>query len=457
MRLLRSLSFRLAMLYAGLFTASLLILFAGYYAIAIRLPLRENERVVQHEATALANTYIVDGEQALTARLRARDAVHDHHPDHHKAFHAFIDRRGRVVTTNLPSWPRAVRSDWQRLEADLFVDGDEIDYEALTLDRRFADGARLIVGRDIGNISEREHALKSAAYFVIGGSILLGLFGGIFMSRAIGRRLDAVSATARRVMAGDLAQRVPVRGSGDDFDRLAETLNLMLGRIESAMDSVRRVSDNVAHELKTPLTRLRGRLEAAPAAQSPADRHQAFAAALDEVGRMETIFNAILRISRIEAARHAPELRVTDISMLIEDAADFYQPEAEAKGIALTIAIDTRLRAACDADLIFQALANLLDNAIKYGLAGGHITVTGRTEQDNVVVAVIDDGPGVDDDALDKLTERFFRVAPEATPGIGLGLSLVAAIANLHGHKLVLTNRNPGLSAELIVGRSQGS
>ncbi|WP_420136332.1 sensor histidine kinase [Sphingomonas sp.] len=448
-RLLRSLSFRLAILYAGLFTGSLLLLFTGYYAIAIRLPLHRSELIVQREAAALQNSYIVDGAAALTARLKARDQVHDHS----KAFHAFIDRDGRVVTANLPSWPKMARSGWQRIEADLFVDGDETDFEALAIDRRFADGARLIVGRDVGNISEREAALKSTALFMIGAAVVLGLLGGIFMSRSIAYRLDAVSATARHVMAGDLTQRVPLQGSGDDFDRLAETLNLMLTRIEGAMDAVRRVSDSVAHELRTPLTRLRSKLEDVPDTASPAQAHAAVDDALQEITRMETIFAAVLRISRIEAARHNAAMQTVALPALIEDAADFYRPLAEAKQIALQVSAEQGVEAIGDPDLIFQALTNLLDNAIKYIPARSSIIISAHVSEASVVVAVTDDGPGVDDVYLDKLTERFFRAAPEGVSGIGLGLSLVAAIAALHGDALRLTNQRPGLSAEIRLKR----
>lgn len=448
-RLFLSLSFRLASLYAGLFTGSLLFLFAGYYAIAIWLPLHRSELVVRREAADLQNVYIVDGAAALTARLRARDQVHDHS----KAFHAFMDRDGRVVTANLPSWPRSTREGWQRLEADLFVDGDETDFEALALDRRFADGARLIVGRDVGNISEREAALQSTALVLIGGAIMLGLLGGAFMSRAIARRLDAVSATARHVMAGDLTQRVPLQGSGDDFDRLADTLNLMLTRIEGAMDAVRRVSDSVAHELRTPLTRLRSKLEAAPEAASPQQAQAILDEALHEIARMETIFAAILRISRIEAARHEPAMRRVPTAALIADAAEFYRPLADAQQIALSIAVEHDVDAIGDPDLIFQALTNLLDNAIKYVPPGRAITIGARGGDATVAIAVTDNGPGVDDAALDKLPERFFRAGPEGVPGIGLGLSLVAAIAALHGNALRLKNLHPGLCAEIILPR----
>lgn len=460
-RLFRSLSFRLALTYAGLFAGSLLLLLGAYYIVVIRMPLREAEKIVQYEADLLANIYIVDGEAALVRRLRARDAVHERH----RAFHAFIDTHGRIVTTNLPSWPRAPTVGWRRLEADISIDGDEIDFEALTLDRRFDDGARLIVGRDIDNISERERAMASlaslfigrdiddinqrergmaaSASLMVGAAIFLGIVGGLLMSRSIGARVDLVAATARKVMAGDLSDRVPTDGSGDEFDQLAALLNAMLQRIETSMESVRRVSDSVAHELRTPLARLRASLEdaaSADGAQAPA-----LFAALAEAERLDAIFDAVLRISRIETGSISIEMADVDLTALIEDVADFYLPEAEARGLTLATTIAPGLHLAGSKDLLFQAIANLIDNAIKHASPGGMVTVIAACEGENVAIFVRDDGGGVDESDLPRITERFYRArnAPRDT-GNGLGLSLVDAVARLHRSRLGFANRRPG-------------
>jgi signal transduction histidine kinase len=440
-QLFASLSFRLALTYAGLFVGSLLLLLGAYYAMVVRVPLRQAEQVVRREADQLANLYIVDGEAALVRRLQARDAA----PDRYKAFHAFIDRRGRVVTANLPSWPRAVFAGWGRLEADIPVDGDENDFEALTLDRRFDDGARLIVGRDIDNISERERALASGASVVAVAALLLALLGGLLMSRAIGRRVDRVAATARSVMAGDMSKRVSVDGSGDEFDRLAETLNAMLHRIEHAMESVRRVSDSVAHEMRTPLTRLRASLEDALSAEGDAPR---VAEALAEAERLGAIFDTVLRIARLETGSREIELAPSDLTALLEDVADFYRPEADERGIMLSTFVQTGMVLRCDRDLVFQAVANLLDNAIKFTPEGGEVVVSGRDEKDALLISVRDTGPGIADSDLPHVTERFYRARKGLDAGIGLGLSLVDTIARLHRSTLEFVNLDKGFCVE---------
>nr|WP_053000311.1 HAMP domain-containing sensor histidine kinase [Sphingomonas sp. Y57] len=437
-----SLSFRLALTYAVLFVGSLLLLVGAYYAVVVRVPLREAEQVVRREAEALANVYIVDGEAALVRQLRARDAA----PDRYKAFHAFIDRDGRIVTANLPSWPRAVFNGWGRIEADIPVDGDEHDFEALALDRRFDDGARLIVGRDIDNITERERALASGASFVAAAAVLLALLGGLLMSRAIGRRVDRVATTARSVMAGDMSKRVSVDGSGDEFDRLAETLNAMLHRIEHSMESVRRVSDSVAHEMRTPLARLRASLEDALA--SDEGDTPRVAEALAEAERLGSIFDTVLRIARLETGSREIEMAPVDLTALLEDVADFYRPETEERSIMLSTFVQAGLVLRCDRDLVFQAVANLLDNAIKYTPGGGEIVLAGQAEKAALLISVHDSGPGIAENDLPHVTERFYRAKDGTGAGIGLGLSLVDTIARLHRSTLAFVNVDGGFRVD---------
>lgn len=436
--LIHSLSFRLAMTYVGLFAASLLLVLGSFYIVVIYLPLEATKAEVQREARDLQNIYIVDGTQALVSRLRARARG----PNQRKAFHAFIDGKGHVVSATLPSWPRKPFQGWWRLEADDYLEGDEIDYEALTLEHSFKDGARLLVGRDIEDISTIEKVLASGTLVILTAALTVGLLGGGLMSLAIGRRIDAVSATARRVMAGDLSQRVPVRDSGDDFDRLAETLNLMLARIEDALEAVRRVSDSVAHELRTPLARLKADLEDA----AGEGHERQLASAISEADRLEKIFDAVLRIARIEAGRHDVVKRPVNLSALLEDAIDYYRPAAEERAIALVSTVQPDLVISADADLIFQAMANLIDNAIKYTPAGGNIALTATTYAGNVVISLSDSGPGISPEHRSRVTERFYRTPLAAGfPGAGLGLSLVAAVAAMQDSELAFESAAPGL------------
>lgn len=436
-----SLSFRLALAYVGLFAGSVALLAGLTYWVSIRMPLTAAEDQVRREAAALADIYILDGRAALATRLEARART----PDASKAFHAFVAPDGSIVTANLPSWPMRPAAGWLRIEADIYADGDEDDHEALTLDRRFDDGARLLVGRDIEQIDENEEILRAIAAWVIGSTLALGLIGGALMSRVIGRRIEAITDAARHVMDGNLSGRVPTRGSGDDFDRLGEVLNRMLGRIEGLLESVRRVSDNVAHELRTPLTRLRATLEELSRA-SDDSRPSLLAEAVAEADRLETVFDAVLRIARIESGRHGAQMNPVDLSAVVRDAAELYAPAAEGKGQTFETAVAPGLTVWGDRDLLFQAVCNLIDNAVKYAPANGAVSIAAQREEGDISIVVSDNGPGIAEPDRNRVTERFYRVdTTAAAAGAGLGLSLVSAVVDQHRSSLQFDDARPGL------------
>lgn len=453
MRILQSLSFRLAFIYVALFCFSVSALLGLYYWISVRAPLGAVYAQVESEAQSMARVYILDGSAVLVHQLHARAR----RMDDRKAFHAFIDGQGRVLSTNLPSWPAWTGERWLRIEADIYHDGDESDHEALVLDHRFNDGARLIVGRDVEDIDEIEEQLAATASWILFGTLLLGVLGGAQMSRAIGRRIEAINATARAVIAGDLSGRVAIRGSGDDFDLLGETLNLMLSRIEELVEAVRRVSDNIAHELRTPLARLLVSLEELTTEEDEGRRRTLAEEAIGEAQRLHRLFDALLRIARIESGRHEVSPRPVDLMGLIRDAVDFHQPDAEAKSIRLTTGAAAVTTVSGDPDLLFQAVSNLIDNALKYTQPGGNVTVSVEAREREVMLSVSDSGVGIPASEHDRLTERFYRAeATRDLPGEGLGLSLVAAVAAQHRAQLRFLDNHPGTRVELIfpVGRT---
>lgn len=455
-KLWRSLSFRLALAYAGVLCLSMAVLSGVYYWIAVVRPLDGIRSQVDRESRVLSQLYIVDGEQALVSALENR--VRRSGP--RRAFHAFMAADGTVRTSNLPSWPAKSRRGWFSIEADVYRDGDEQDYSALVQDRMFRNGARLIVGRDAEDVEEVDEVMLIALPWVTGLTLAFSILalafsilGGLAMSRAIGRRLDTISFAARQVMAGDLGGRVAVAGKGDDFDRLAQTLNLMLDRNQELFEAVRRVSDNVAHELRTPLARLLARLETLELQCDGSGRQKAdVEAALGEARRLQAIFNALLRIARIEGGRHESSFRKVDMSVLAMDACELYAPMAQAKGIKLHHDSSADVEAVADPDLIFQSLTNLLDNALKHTGPGGAITLEVRGAPDDVVISVRDTGTGLQPGEAGHVTERFFRGQDaRGLPGEGLGLSLVSAIAALHHGHLHFRDNEPGLSVELIL------
>jgi len=448
-RLWRSLSFRLAVAYAGLLCLSTAVLFGVYYWLSVERPLDEIRVRVSREAQVLAQVYIADGEAALVTALNRR--AHD--TTGRRAFHAFLAPDGKLVTGNLPSWPEQPSSGWLSLEADVYRDGDELDFSALARDRVFPDGARLIVGRDAEDVEDVQEIVQVALPWVTGLTLLFGCLGGFFMSRAIGRRLDAISATARQVIGGDLGGRIATEGRGDDFDRLVETLNLMLSRNQELFEAVRRVSDSVAHELRTPLARLLAQLERLGENDGDGEaRRSAREAALAEAQRLNGIFDALLRISRIEGGRHNAAMRPVDLAVLARDACELYAPAAQARGIELALDIASGAMARADPDLLFQALTNLVDNALKYTPEGGRITIAVDREAGKAVVSVSDDGVGLQPGEAERIAERFFRGADtRGAPGEGLGLSLVSAIVALHNGRLRFIDNRPGLRAGIAL------
>ena len=448
MRYFRSLSFRLALTYALIFMFSVGVLTVGYYWIKVIAPTNDVKEQVQREAQIYSQMYIVDGSQRVVDLLQARSLQKSaRHP-----FHALFSSDGTLLSSNLPTWPRYNGQQWRVIEADLYRDGYEIDYAPLVRDIRFKDGARLIIGRDMEDITEITEALLRSVQWIIYGTIFLGLVGGVFMSRAIGNRLEVVNNAARKVMDGDLTGRVKLLGSGDDFDQLASTLNSMLERIERQFWSIRRVSDHVAHELRTPLSRLMTHLELLSQQSFSDEKTQILCdGAYQEAKRLETILSALQRISRIETGSYQIQLSNTELEPLFDAVADAYRPLADLRGIKITTQIDNSAVIAVDRDLLMQALANLVDNAVKFSSDRGEVEIGFVNDDGSHCLWVRNQCESLPDAEIHRLPERFYRGSnAEFVGGDGLGLSLVAAIAKLHKARLFFDNSKGGFIASFI-------
>jgi signal transduction histidine kinase len=269
------------------------------------------------------------------------------------------------------------------------------------------------------------------------------------MSRSMLRRLDQFNKTSRQIMAGDLSQRVPRTGSADEFDQLAENLNAMLDQIEQLMAGIREVSDNIAHDLRTPLTRLRNRLEGLHGDLDQGSRaYQDVELSIAEADQLLSTFRALLRIARLESGSHPIEKEKIDLAELARDSVELYEAVAQDKGLELSAELATDLTIDGDRDLLFQAIANLLDNAIKYTPTGGRINVVLERQTGAIRLCIGDTGLGIPARERDKVTQRFYRLeSSRSTPGNGLGLSLVEAVAKMHGAELDLSDNAPGLRA----------
>jgi signal transduction histidine kinase len=311
------------------------------------------------------------------------------------------------------------------------------------------DGYVLLVGDEEDRVELLDGALLRGFGWAFAGVVVLGVVGGFALSREVGRRLAAISGVAEAIIDGDLARRVPVRGSDDDLDRLAQTINRMLDRIAGLMDSLKQVSSDVAHDLRTPLTRLRNRLEAGLA--DPAERDQALEGALGDLDAILDTFAALLRIAQIEGGARRAGFAACDLTEIARTVVEAFAPSAEEGGQTLVLAAAGRVPVEGDRELLTQMLVNLVENALRHAGDGARIEVRAEAAEPGPRLVVRDDGPGVPPEALPKLTERFFRLErSRSTPGSGLGLALVAAVARLHGGEVGLASPGRGLEARVI-------
>ena len=445
-RLIKSSVFRLALLYMIIFGASVAMLLVFIYWSTAGYMARQTDDTIAAEVTGLAERYRISGLEGLVRSIEERLSRRPNG----SAIYLLADRDLQPVVGNLASWPRVeVDADgWLNFSLEQATPRGELTHRARARPFTLRGGYHLLVGRDMHELDATRNLIARALAWGLAITVLLGLLGGVTLSRRTLRRLEAINETSRRIIRGDLSQRIPKRGTGDDYDQLAENLNGMLDVIERLMEDVRRVSDNIAHDLRTPLTRLRHRLESLKHA-SDTDQSALESALADADGLLAT-FNALLRIANIESGRRITAFQDLSLDAVVSDVIELYEPLAEARG--LTLEIDTRagVNVRGDRDLLFQAVANLLDNAIKYTPAGGRVTVTTSSHQGTARLVVRDDGPGIPEYAREKVFRRFFRLEQSRnTPGNGLGLSLVEAVARLHGANIRLTDGNPGL--EVIV------
>jgi signal transduction histidine kinase len=276
------------------------------------------------------------------------------------------------------------------------------------------------------------------------------------LARLLLGQIEAINTTSREIMAGDMSRRIPVVGSGDEFDELSKNLNAMLDQIERLVRGLKEVSDNIAHDLRSPLARLRSRLEIA--LLEPADKEKYRAVLTETIAEADALlmtFNALLSIAEAEAGAARDQFVALDVDALLADVAELYEPLADAAGLAFNIEGERTATGATvqgDRDQLFQAVANLVDNAIKFSSPGGAVTLSLAHAPDQLEITVADRGPGVPEDAREKVMERFYRLEESRTmPGSGLGLSLVAAVARLHGGHLALSDNQPGLRAAVCL------
>jgi signal transduction histidine kinase len=322
----------------------------------------------------------------------------------------------------------------------------------------------LIVGRDIEDLHRFAGTMGQLGLWSIALLSILGIGAGLAVSRSVLRRIETITDASRTIMSGDLSKRIPLDGSGDELDRLSESLNAMLARIEELIVALREVSDNIAHDLKTPLNRLRNRAEAALAHPDGAASHRdGLVKTIEEADELIKTFNSLLLIARLEGGAVAESMGPVDPASIVGDVAELYEPVAEEAGLALETSAAKGLDLVVNRELVSQAVANLVDNAIKYSIddsrprsadaaARPKITLSMARVGDSIEIAVADHGPGVAPQDRERALQRFVRLEKSRSlPGSGLGLSLVAAVARLHGGSIRLEDNAPGLRAVLTL------
>ena len=444
----RSIAWRIAIGYAVLFGVSVLALLVFIYVSTEGFMTRQMEAVIEAEVQGLAERYRVGGVRGVRALVRDRIARNPAS----SSIYLLADPNFRVLAGNLSSWPQAAQGADPWVEFELYTtdDADRREvHHARARHFQLRRGFHLLVGRNLRDFEAMRSAIVRNVAWGIVVAAVLAIAIAWWLRRSVTTRIESINRTSRRIMEGELSERIESHGSGDEFDELVANLNAMLERIETLMDDVRRVSDNVAHDLRTPLGRLRTRLEQFRDAGGDDATAALAQAALSEADQMLATFNALLRIARIETRQRRHAFERLDLATIGDDVADLYAPVAESRGITfrhsgIAAPVDG------DADLLFQSLANLLDNAMKYTPEDGTVTLHVTSDDDSVSVVVADSGPGVPPEEREAVLRRFYRLEPaRSTPGSGLGLSLVAAVAQLHEAVLTLEDNAPGLVVRL--------
>ena len=459
-RLVRTTPFRLTLLFQALFFAAA-SLFVGYIYIATAgEAARTADAAITREARSLEAVYKHGGFPALNA------AVIERATSTRGFLYLVMSQSGAPISGSIGTSPSpnppddSVWASFRLTETD--PDGAAVKRPARGLEERLPGGELLFVGADVGEAQSYVVKILNALWGAAALVIVLGIAGGIFVSRDVSRNMNALNEVINAARLGDLGPRAKVRGTGDELDELAEGLNDMLDRLERSMAGLRHAGDAIAHDLRSPLTRLRARMEAAliEAEGGRGDAVVALRQALEDADGVLRTFGAVLAIARLEAAAAAPGQTPFDPAELAADVAELYEPLCEEKGLDFRAELASGLTVRGNREFIAQALANLLDNAVKYTPAGGAVMLRARRRSSGEVeLSVTDTGPGVPEEERERVIERFVRLENSRNqPGAGLGLSLVAAVARAHGGPAgagrgpgMVDGTGPGLRVALVL------
>lgn len=437
--MIRSAAYRIAIVYSAAFALAISVLGLGVYWTADHALRAQLDDRIAAEVSSLVSEYRGEGSASLRMVIARRETARATNRLGYALYAADGRRIGGLLRAPRP------RPGWQSLA---FTDPVEGPDEARALAVALSGGESLVVAADWDELHATEHLILLIFAGAFAAVVAIGIAGAALLGLYLRRRLSAIGDTADRIVAGDLAVRVPIGKRGDEFDRLSLALNAMLDRIATLLDTLRQVSSDVAHDLRSPLNRLRNHLEEGLRAE---DKTRVIEQALVRADDVLAVFAAILRLSEIESGRLRRDFATVDLSALVRDVAESYCPAIEDEGRTLAVVVEPGIVIGGDRELVAQALVNLLDNAQIHTPVGTAITLGLARDATAIRLTVGDDGPGVPAADRDRITHRFTRLeTSRSRPGHGLGLSLVAAIARIHGADLVIADAAPGLAVTLV-------
>ena len=453
--LLRSRIFRYAVAYAGLFFISTLLVLTFLFSYSFQISDNKVEERLSLEAQWLSDLLDDCTEFEMTSRLN------NHLADHPGSLgiYLLLDGDGNRLAGNLDFTPDV---DLVSGEFVSFIHQDDpIEQNQLLHVRatrvELPNDCILLLGHNYQEIDQIKREIRPAAFWTLGISFALGVMVAVFLARRLARRLEIINRTSRTILEGNLETRMKRTGSGDEFDHLSTNLNRMLDRVFNLMASVRGVTDNIAHDLRSPLSRMRSRMEVALLIDRPCLEYKdVLVETIEDTDRLLTTFNSLLTIARVESGAARDDFATMDLKQVVTDTVELYEPVAEENEQFLQMFCDSDLIMNGNADLLVQALANLLDNAIKYAPRGAKIEVDARSNGKALVLSVSDNGPGIPENFREKALQRFTRLdASRTRPGQGLGLSLVQVVTQMHGGNIQLEDAAPGL--RVVMEMASGS
>ncbi len=442
-KLFRTSSFRLALMHAALTGISFLVLFSVIFLSTTRFMRHQIDDSVASELDEILTDSQGRGIEAVRTVVHAL-------AQHPSGFYYLLqDSGGAVLAGNLPALaPGAGIREWREASS-----APKSPFAAMRGRGVNLPGAYLFVGWSTHQLHEMEEMVVRAFTWGLAASIALALAGGVLMSGRLMQRIETVSQTSRDIIASDLRQRLPVTRAGDELDHLAGSINAMLDRIQALMDDLRQVTTDIAHDLRTPLTRLRQRLElASRPVVDAASLRDVLGRTVAEIDSILEVFGALLRIAQIESGARRTGFVEVDLGALIGTIVELYRSMMEEKGQSFTEVLEGPLLVEGDRELLMQMFANLLENAIRHSPRGAAIAIRAERAAGGVAVSISDNGPGIPADMRVKVLQRFFRLeASRTTAGNGLGLSLANAIVKMHDARLTLSDAGPGLRATVLL------